>query len=392
MEKKLANTTNFITALLMFFLPLSMAIPNILLVLIIVLFILQRKNSIWFSNYIGVAFAFGCISLFKDILLTEQPNDITEYKFSLLLIFVLVVGINIHNYIWLEIGFVLGTLSAVFRAIYRIVNYCFLNDVIPFGNTSGINELIIIDRPYIGFMCVISIIFLSKFMKLRKNVRTNVLFTLCQIILVTFIYLITARLALMMICYYFIRIVFKKRNFKKIKTWGVCIFCLGLIFLLGNKNIKERFYVGGSIKTTVNKLKDYEPRFTIWKCGFEQQKFDSFSLLFGFSEIKEVQKNLLQCYYEIIDKKSKRDYYLKMNFNMHNQFLDVFLKNGLLGLSLFLCLCFFWFFKKKLSFEQRIVIFFTIIFLTIENLLNRQLGTYLLIFLIPFKYKKEDKQ
>ena len=142
----------------MFFLPLSMAIPNILLVLIIVLFILQRKNTIWFSNYIGVAFAFGCISLFKDILLTEQPNNITEYKFSLLLIFVLVVGINIHNYIWLEIGFVLGTLSAVFRAIYRIVNYYFLNDVIPFGNTSGINELIIIDRPYIGFMCVISII------------------------------------------------------------------------------------------------------------------------------------------------------------------------------------------------------------------------------------------
>ncbi len=389
MEKKLTNIYNFVVALLMFFLPLSTAIPNILLLPITVLLFFKKNVIFWSSNYIRLAVAFSAVYLIKDLFYSNSLGNIIEYKFCLLLVLVLIIGINARKYIWLELGFVAGTLLAVLKALIKISNYYFINEVLPFGNTAEINNLISIDRPYFGFICVISILFLSKFMRLRSNKLEKQLLVFCQILLITFIYLIVARLALLMALFYFIVLFFRKSSLRNIKFYGmISIFFISIFFILkSNENIKKRFHINKSLETTINELVDYEPRFVIWPCGVEQWDYDNFSILFGFGNIAEVQKNLYDCYNQTIKKDSKKEYYLKTNFNMHNQFLDVFLKNGLVGFILFLGLCSFWFFRKKLNFLESLIIIFTVVFLLVENLLNRQLGTYLLIFLIPFTGK-----
>lgn len=102
-------------------------------------------------------------------------------------------------------------------------------------------------------------------------------------------------------------------------------------------------------------------------------------LLMGYG-VGDAQKELNLCY------ANKSDILLMHRFNSHNQYLDITIKTGLIGLFVFL-----WFLvinfinaiKKKNQLLIMILVLYCMLFL-VENVLSRQSGVILFFFLICF--------
>jgi O-antigen ligase len=100
--------------------------------------------------------------------------------------------------------------------------------------------------------------------------------------------------------------------------------------------------------------------------------------------VGNVQTRLNHCYQE------KSDVLLQKLYNSHNQFFDIWLKTGIIGLLIFFGFLVFHFKRAIIHrnyFLIAILIYFIIIFFT-ENLLSRQTGIILFFFLIPFFSRK----
>jgi hypothetical protein len=153
-----------------------------------------------------------------------------------------------------------------------------------------------------------------------------------------------------------------------------------------NKNIKNRFHIKDSYTETIKVLKNQEPRFIIWECSLSQIYDVNFNFLTGYNDRGSIEKKLIACYDSIIENTSKRDYYLKTRFNTHNQFFDILLDGGIIGLGLFLLILFLPLFYFRNNFEAVFFLVGLVIFLGIENLFFRQLGAYLFGIFIPLLY------
>ena len=102
-------------------------------------------------------------------------------------------------------------------------------------------------------------------------------------------------------------------------------------------------------------------------------------LLMGYG-VGDAQKELNLCY------ANKSDILLMHRFNSHNQYLDITIKTGLIGLFVFLgflVINFINAIKKKNQLLIMILVLYCMLFL-VENVLSRQSGVILFFFLICF--------
>ncbi|RNL83561.1 O-antigen ligase domain-containing protein [Sinomicrobium pectinilyticum] len=168
-----------------------------------------------------------------------------------------------------------------------------------------------------------------------------------------------------------------KRNYKLI-IGGVLIFFIGLSMLfVYNRRMNEMLRIESY--STVNSNFSNSFRVSIYDCCF---KAISKKWWIGYG-VGSVQEELNKCY------KDKSSLLLEKTYNSHNQYLDFFLKTGVLGFLFFLFLLTYNFYQgvyhKDYSFCA-IILFFGLLFLT-ENILARQTGvilfSYLLNFLMP---------
>jgi O-antigen ligase len=99
--------------------------------------------------------------------------------------------------------------------------------------------------------------------------------------------------------------------------------------------------------------------------------------LFGYGSFKTTKEKLLNCYSESIDEVTKKKWFLKAQYNTHNQFFDFLLAVGILGVILFLIPILLLIYKSR---SNRINMSLIIAFLMVcfvENCFHRQLGVYL---------------
>lgn len=110
-----------------------------------------------------------------------------------------------------------------------------------------------------------------------------------------------------------------------------------------------------------------DPRFLIWKSGLKIAKEN---LLFGVG-IGDVRSELVQEYKRIGEENMAKE-----RFNAHNQFLEVLLENGIIGLTLFISIFILMFYialsDKNHLFELFILMIF--IFFQFETVLYRFAG------------------
>ena len=109
----------------------------------------------------------------------------------------------------------------------------------------------------------------------------------------------------------------------------------------------------------------------------------------GFNK---TQENLNNCYISSMSKKERVAYFIETQFNTHNQYLDLLLSKGLIGLAIFLYLIFCLIRQNNKNINQLNILLVLVLFALIENLFHRQIGVYLfaLILIVLTTMTSED--
>lgn len=387
--KKIDSLFDIVFSILLFLLPISVAIPNMLLGVLFLVLLLKKDKVIGSSTYIRLVIIFVFYILFKAFFFNVFFENFNLYKQLFIISILSFLIFNIKNRIVIIKGYVLGVFFAVAISFFKIFNFYFSFKTLPFGNTAEVQDLISIHRPYFGFMCLIAIVLTDVLFLKIKLKKEKIFYLVLATIIVVFLYVIVARLALFLLIIYLIIKTITYLRFSKVNSILGFITILILItgFFTVNQNLKDRLHIENSYTETIKVLKNQEPRFVIWDCFFNQISDPKFNVYFGYNNRKTIQNNLNSCYSNSIDNISKRDYYLKTNFNTHNQFFDIFLEGGIIGLILILTIFFFSIYKFSGSFNSLFIICSFFLFFTLENLFHRQLGVYLFGIFMPLFHK-----
>tara|TARA_B110000238_G_C16136603_1_gene444023 strand:- start:3183 stop:4403 length:1221 start_codon:yes stop_codon:yes gene_type:complete len=398
--KRIDHLFDTVFSILLFSLSISMAVPNILLGILLLLFIFKKKQVTVSKTYVKLLLLFVLYLLFKAVVFNNLIENIQHYKFLIILLILSYLIFNIRDITIVLKGYIFGVFFGVLISVYKIIFYFLEHKILPFGNTSEVQKLILIHRPYFGFMCFLAIVLID-FLLFKIEIKyKKVAYLFMAILIAIFLYTIVARLSLCLLCVHIIirvLIYLRLNKTKLIITLLVLLITLIGVFNL-NENIKNRFHIKNSYTETLKVLKNQEPRFVIWECALNQIKKENFNVLFGYKNRRMIQENLNDCYDKKIENVSKKKYYLKTKFNSHNQFIDIFLDGGIVGLCLFLLIFIFSFFIFRGELYALYFLFSILLFLLFEDLFHRQLGVYLFGVFMPLFYKiiilkkNEEKQ
>lgn len=360
-------------ALLVFFLPLSSAIPNLLLIPIaVLLFFNYNSKAIYFKPVL-----FFIITLaFLIVLAIVKWRLFAEFDFysRIVISILLLLAIPQVNHLkYVETAFIGGVVLAILIATYNILVFeHFKLSFSIFGNTGAVNKLLRIERPYFGFLLALVV-----YLCLRH--KTMVYYAIAVLASI-FCALIAARLSLGLIVLLWLLWLFQ--CLKTVTKWRVPLL-LGAFFLCGivlfsNENLKKRFKVQENVDNSIALALDYEPRYVIWPCTFTTLN-GPIEILFGLAGNDQLEDRLVRCYAEDIQgNASKKAYYLDEKFNPHNQFLHILCLGGVIALVLFILGFGRVFFAAKIPFDLKVLAGMFFLFFVFEALLYRQLGCYLI--------------
>jgi O-antigen ligase len=183
--------------------------------------------------------------------------------------------------------------------------------------------------------------------------------------------------------------IFKLRNFGKRKfawIWILLIIIALIPVLLKNQRVDYLF--GELFNKQVGYERKKDPRFLIWKSSLNVAKKNLF-LGVGIGDVKSE----LALEYDRIGEEQMA----KERLNAHNQFLEVLLENGIIGLilfvSIFVCMIYIAISDKNILYGFFIMIVF--IFFLFETMLYRLAGVtffsmFSFLLLVPDMGKKEE--
>lgn len=373
---------------LVFFLIISMsfskAIPNIALVLIITLYYTlnygkEKEIKKYFFNFFSTLLLFLFLKkLFLNSLFHEFNNLLR--LFFIVFIPFLFSKVSKNKLI---LSYIFSIFCSIVIASIKISIFYYRHKTFPFSNDAEVSNLLYIDRPYIGFACLTAAI-LSIYM-MNLFAKYKIFFIAIAMIFIFFIFFIVARLSILTLIFLFGVFFIFFYNYSIVKKTIVLFFCLIILafLLFNNQNLSNRFFVKSSFET----IKDYEPRLVIWPCAFQIIKSDDFNFFFGNKNNTITEGQLLNCYGKSINKITKKEYFLKMQFNTHSQFISFFLEGGLITFGLFCLFVIELIIKTKANFYTFAIVISTILFFLIENVLYRQYGVYVLATLFSICYK-----
>jgi len=395
-KNKLNSFYNFLFAVFCFSIPFeeyASAAPNLLIVALLALFpFVVKKNQIRtvLQNKSYIAFLFFFLFILINTLIKQQISA-DFYVLSKLIIPCLLILLSapLERIKKIKFSFIIATLLSVLYSTINLIEYNIASEVFNFSKGNFINDLLVSERLYIGLCSVVSFVFLIElFVKSKTNTKKIIYFT-ASIFLVSFVFLIAARIAIItivLISFMFILSKLGRKN-KIISSISLLIFiCLFFIF---NKNLTKRFLHANDIysKSFYAKIVKHEPRFEIWNCSYNIVKTNhNFLVGNGFSQAR---KQLNNCFLESIEVEKRRDWFVKSNFNAHNQFIGVFLGSGAIGLAIFLILFYFLYTESKGDFYSLSLLCSLILMCCVESVFLRQIGEYIfsLIIIIILKRK-----
>ncbi|MBZ4035791.1 O-antigen ligase family protein [Flavobacterium sp. 17A] len=313
----------------------------------------------------------GLLLVFWISILLHKIEDLKTLKF------VILIGIN----------------SCILVSLILIGAFFFKTGILPFSNTAEVNKLLLLERPYIGFIAVLG--FLLALEKAVEIVKWRKIYIFNSVVLLGFILLISARISIITIFFiagiYFL-FYLKTKWYKKI-LGALMLFLLFAVIVVSNKNIAERFFIKSNLEQSLQQASDYEPRIVIWNCAYKMTKLDDFNFFTGFDGYQTIKNNLLDCYSYSIENASKKEYFLTEKFNTHNQFIDFYLVGGIIAFLLFTLFFIKLFLEVKLDFFKIAITVSFLLFFIVENIFYRQFGCYLFgIFVLILPQTKINEE
>ena len=279
--------------------------------------------------------------------------------------------------------------STTFFSIYSVLYINIKNPSLDYLWSIDSYRKMILEIPLIGqhpiyasiFLAVAILFFVFLFKHhLFKSVEEKLFFFTLSFINLVFLIFLSSKgtiLALFVVVFFFF-------IFQKTKRYQPALLLISLIlslFLLFNYNPRMNELINTQTYGEFNPTLSTSVRLGIYDCSWDVIKKQ---LLAGYG-VGDAQRELNLCY------ANKSDILLMHRFNSHNQYLDITIKTGLIGLVIFLGFLITNFsnaIKKKNQLLIMILALYWILLL-VENVLSRQSGVILFFFLICF-FKNTD--
>ena len=320
-------------------------------------------------GYKKVETLFSCLLIPASFFLFEnyEAKNFNQKLFSQIFInstfsFIIILVIN-----YLESD--LGYYSNWFANKFRIVS-----EKIPLIGQSS---------TYAALYAMISILLNYRLVtnhKLKKP--TLVFYTIILILQSSFLFLIQNRTIIIFFFLFFIYTVFRQKFSFKMKSLFLTTILLGfLILLTSNRRMNDLIKFENYFTENGHKNFSTNTRIQTLNCASD---LASQALIFGHG-VGDVQRLLDNCYTKIG---------INQSINSHNQYIDVLLKTGILGLFIFL-FTIYHLLRRIISSGNEVLIWITIMFLLLfqtENLLSRQTGVMLFYFFISLAIKFEKRK
>lgn len=378
--KHIHKITNYCYYGLLFFLPISTFLDNVALLSLtfLTLFFKKRKHTLKQLLFSSLWL------LFAYIILLNILDSNLETKVYIKLLPLLIIPF-IFSYIkkeTLEKGLLFLFIAIIikqFVAIAGILEYYFFTEgkTVALRSYAGINEILHFERPYLGFFSALNIIVSYYLFKNRKIW----IFLITSVFSFSIIMLISARLGLIVAILSLLLIVISriKINFKYLMLVIGTLTTLGIIFLMSNNPLKNRFQ---QIK--------YDTRLVVWN-GAYNIFTETSQPFFGLKSQSKVSEKLIDyykndAYFEYQPDKTR---FVNKVYNTHNQYLNEILRGGIFGLLLFMMpLCYLIFQNIKMKkLEFTLLLISVSLFFMVENLLARQIGVYTTAIILSLTQK-----
>lgn len=372
--------------LVIFFLPFSNAITNIgIVALVLILPFILTQNNI--RQWIVSPFNWFNLLLFYLIIIATLNNSLIESskffsKFGYLVLVPLLI-FQVKRFFWLKIITMAMVNALIFLSIFKIIKFYNAFQFLPFADGWATNAVLLVERPYMGILCLIGIIL--SFEAALTNVNFRIFYIVSFLFSLSFMFLISIRISIL--TFFLLSTVYVffysdiSRFLKYAFSIGIC--ALFLVLITTNDNFSKRFFIDNTFESSVSNFKEQESRVIIWNCVFEIAKSPDFSILLGIKSPMEINTKLVSCYDNSISDYSRKQWFLEQRYNTHNQYLDIFLLGGIMGLIITLIFVFKTISASSSNFINLSVVISFFILMIVENIFHRQLGCLLFSIFIP---------
>ena len=361
-------------------------LPNILMLILIVIFpiIINKKDL----KKIAKVSMFLLI-LFIIYLLTNSfvqgrlEVDFVYLKTIMIPLGIVFLYVPITDFKKVNKAIIFSSFIAI---VYSLIKFLILvnqNTDVSINFFQETVDALLIDRIYVGFLCVLSVII--SYQSITKQFHPDNKYYLISIVLnVTYLLLIMSKTAIIILLFVAVLRQFYGKD-KKIRLGATAIILAFLAimsyFKLPNnientfkpqKDISEVTYAGSTIPLSYRSL--------IWDCALKITK-DSNTNFFGIG-FRETSDRLVNCYENEIEDLNTKQNFINKRFNTHNQYFDFYISSGLISIILFVGILIYLFFKKHKDYYSTSLLLSIILFGLVENYFHRQVGAYYIGFVL----------
>ena len=361
------------------FMTYAKAFVNVTMICLLGILILGFKKdkiiALLNQRYVKMFFVFLIFIILFSLFNQSFFNDLSETRKIAQTLLLLILFSQVKNKEVLIYSFIAGTFISTFITDINIINY-YLNSFEFLISGGAVKDLFITQRLYLGFFIVISIILLLERFGKTSNSKVKYIYLLLFVFFLISLFLIASRSAIAIAFLTLTTsIIYNIKNKYRIGfLLTMSIVFLAIIF--NSKTLSKRFlYSDDSIRPSfIEKIKTHEPRYDIWKFStqiFKEEK----PYVFGIGTFRT--QELLVSKYQLMPIEKRKNWFMERNFNTHNQYLDILISFGLIGLLVFL------FLLKEIivlcykNIYSANLILSLVLFLLIENVFHRQLGSFI---------------
>lgn len=389
MQVLLASIYPYLFLLLYFTIPFDehfRALPNILLIVLGVAFpfVVKKQDFLKLRRVPTILWLlFFVVVVLQTFLHGRFEQDWVVVKKVLLVGGLVLLYLPIQSSKKLNHAIIFSSLAAIVYSVVKIPVMIHQGATFNFLETGGIIEALLVDRIYLGLLAVLSI--LASYQLLKQEYDPANKYYLGNTVLnVLFILLIVSRIAIIALVAIFLLSLFysKKRGPQLLFFAGFLVLAVTLIFVFNNDLRKQFFYNNndhhkeGLMANTLA----LEPRAVIWDCALQLVQIKEVPIHgLGFTNTNNL---MMDCYNSTIDYNKKREWFLTQKYNIHNQFLDVYVAAGGLVLLSFILGIILLFHKNRKRFYPTALLLTLCLFLGVENMFHRQIGAYYVGFVL----------
>ena len=321
---------------------------------------------------------------FNSILFQEAARDMVIIKKIASAILLVVLYIPLEKTENLQKTIIISVLVCILISLYNMYWFYLQEGVFNFSAGLAIKDVLIIDRLYLGFLCIISII-ASMVLIGKKYSKYNTWYFTNIVLCIGFVLLISSRVAIiLLLALFFLKIFYaKKKKQYLFFFFGIAILIITAFSL--NKNLMERFFYTQTKDKTQNYIElfaRWEPRVVIWECNYRIAKDKEYLTKgLGFYHVKDL---LVDCYKDVVKREKRQIFFIESRYNSHSQFADFLLSTGIIGVLLFLGIFITLIRKRRRDFFSTGLIISLFFFAIIESFFHRQLGAYYFSIIVIF--------